>query len=396
MLNEANAANVRVQAQLKELSTQVAALQAENARLAKAGEVTPALRAELDALKTRLAEAQKGTEQHGTTVAELTGLNEKLAKDKTALERQLAQTRQSSETARAEIADLRSKVAQGDRALQEQLAMVNEANAANERVQSQLKELAAQVANLRGENARLAGASETGTALRTELDDVKARLAEMRKAADKHGETVAELTAVNEKLAGELKAAQTQIEGVRTENARLAQSETALREVEQRAAALAASANQLTAAQRELQGARTEIARLNETVQALERDRTTRVAALQQENAAITARLRQAQGTLDQIASAARLMNAGGVPASTTVPPTAPIGAAAAAPSAATNSAGIVPAPRFHVVVEGDSLTRISMRYYGTSNRWQEIYEANRELLKGENALRPGQRLRVP
>ena len=43
------------------------------------------------------------------------------------------------------------------------------------------------------------------------------------------------------------------------------------------------------------------------------RDRVSRVAQLQQENAAITARLRQAQGTLDQIASAARLINGGAV-----------------------------------------------------------------------------------
>jgi nucleoid-associated protein YgaU len=54
------------------------------------------------------------------------------------------------------------------------------------------------------------------------------------------------------------------------------------------------------------------------------------------------------------------------------------------------------PQPKFHLVAEGDSLTRISVRYYGTSSRWQEIYDANRDSLKGENALRPGQRLRIP
>ena len=40
--------------------------------------------------------------------------------------------------------------------------------------------------------------------------------------------------------------------------------------------------------------------------------------------------------------------------------------------------------------------TRISLRYYGTPTRWQEIYQANRELLSEANALRPGQRLRIP
>ena len=53
-------------------------------------------------------------------------------------------------------------------------------------------------------------------------------------------------------------------------------------------------------------------------------------------------------------------------------------------------------APRTYVVQEGDSLTRISFSYYGTGSRWQEIYDANKELLKGESALKPGQRLRIP
>lgn len=48
-----------------------------------------------------------------------------------------------------------------------------------------------------------------------------------------------------------------------------------------------------------------------------------------------------------------------------------------------------------HTVVEGDSLSRISLRYYGTANRWQDIYDANREALAGANVLRPGQQLRI-
>jgi nucleoid-associated protein YgaU len=47
-------------------------------------------------------------------------------------------------------------------------------------------------------------------------------------------------------------------------------------------------------------------------------------------------------------------------------------------------------------VQEGDSLTRISVRYYGTATRWQDIYDANRDLLRAENALRPGQTLKIP
>lgn len=108
----------------------------------------------------------------------------------------------------------------------------------------------------------------------------------------------------------------------------------------------------------------------------------------------MSARLRQAQGTLDQIASAARLLNGGGAAAL----PATPAPAAATPPPA---GSPLTPAPgtqsgRVHVVAEGDSLTRISARYYGTANRWQEIYEANRDTLAGQNSLRPGQRLRVP
>lgn len=48
------------------------------------------------------------------------------------------------------------------------------------------------------------------------------------------------------------------------------------------------------------------------------------------------------------------------------------------------------------MVTEGDSLSRISMRYYGMPNRWQEIFQANRDMLQGSNALRVGMQLRIP
>jgi nucleoid-associated protein YgaU len=176
---------------------------------------------------------------------------------------------------------------------------------------------------------------------------------------------------------------------LRASNARLAESESARVEAEKRANALSAAAAQLADAQRELAAARSETAQLNSSLQAVERDRTNRISQLQQENAAISARLRQAQGTLDQIAAAARLINGG--PVSTATAPSAPV--VSAAPAA---GSPVSPAPRYHTVSDGDSLTRISTRYYGTASRWQEIYDANREVLKGENSLRPGQRLRIP
>ncbi len=64
------------------------------------------------------------------------------------------------------------------------------------------------------------------------------------------------------------------------------------------------------------------------------------------------------------------------------------------APTAPT--AGPVPAARMHVVVSGDSLSKISLRYYGTANRWQEIYNANSGKLGPNGVLRVGTELRIP
>jgi nucleoid-associated protein YgaU len=232
---------------------------------------------------------------------------------------------------------------------------------------------------------------------------LKARLVETSKAVDKQGSSVAELTQLNEKLTAEratqqqqLDALTTQLNAARADAARLAGVEQARQEAEQRVTALANASTQLTAAQHDLATARAETARLGDQLQATERDRNTRLVQAQQENAALGARLRQAQTTLDQIASAARLINSPATAPSTQAAPVRSITNATpnnpvlAAPEPA------APAPRYHVVAEGDSLTRISMRYYGTSTRWNEIYDANREVLKGENALRPGQRLQIP
>lgn len=57
-----------------------------------------------------------------------------------------------------------------------------------------------------------------------------------------------------------------------------------------------------------------------------------------------------------------------------------------------------VPTPSYtsYTVQKGDTLGKISSQLYGTSRRWKEIYEANRETLKDPNRLRPGQVLRIP
>ena len=51
---------------------------------------------------------------------------------------------------------------------------------------------------------------------------------------------------------------------------------------------------------------------------------------------------------------------------------------------------------RFHIVREGETLSDISYKYYGSSNRWPKILNANRNAIKDANKLRPGTKLIIP
>ncbi|MEJ1971651.1 MAG: LysM peptidoglycan-binding domain-containing protein [Lacunisphaera sp.] len=210
------------------------------------------------------------------------------------------------------------------------------------------------------------------------------------KAAESHNASVAELTAANARLEQEKEDMRRLVESYRGDIARLNQnvraseqqrSETE-RSGQQNVDALTAQMAQL---RRELDAARATQARLTESFAAQDRERTANIVQLRAENSALAARLTQAQGTLDQIAAAARL----GTPAAA-IASGGPVPVVRTAP--ATPAADV----RYHTVAEGDSLSRISMRYYGTANRWQEIYAANRDVLQGSSTLRVGQQLRIP
>ena len=49
-----------------------------------------------------------------------------------------------------------------------------------------------------------------------------------------------------------------------------------------------------------------------------------------------------------------------------------------------------------YVVQAGDTLSDISLTVYGTSKRWQDILEANRDLLKKPESLQVGMKLTIP
>jgi len=51
---------------------------------------------------------------------------------------------------------------------------------------------------------------------------------------------------------------------------------------------------------------------------------------------------------------------------------------------------------KFHIVRRGETLSTISVKYYGSANKWQKILEANRSRLIDANRLTPGTKLTIP
>lgn len=54
------------------------------------------------------------------------------------------------------------------------------------------------------------------------------------------------------------------------------------------------------------------------------------------------------------------------------------------------------PTATTYTVKSGDSLRKIAERLLGSPNRWNEIYEANRQVLKDKDVVRVGMELRIP
>jgi len=49
-----------------------------------------------------------------------------------------------------------------------------------------------------------------------------------------------------------------------------------------------------------------------------------------------------------------------------------------------------------YTVQKGDTLQKISQKFYGTTKKWMKIYDANKDVLKGPNKVYPGQSLNIP
>lgn len=53
-------------------------------------------------------------------------------------------------------------------------------------------------------------------------------------------------------------------------------------------------------------------------------------------------------------------------------------------------------APRTYVVQGGDSLSKISKKFYGDAGSWKKIFEANKDVVKNPDLIQPGWKLRIP
>ena len=54
------------------------------------------------------------------------------------------------------------------------------------------------------------------------------------------------------------------------------------------------------------------------------------------------------------------------------------------------------PESQMYLVVSGDNLSKISKQFYGTPNKYTQIFEANKPMLSHPDKIYPGQLLRIP
>ena len=52
--------------------------------------------------------------------------------------------------------------------------------------------------------------------------------------------------------------------------------------------------------------------------------------------------------------------------------------------------------PETYTVVKGDTLGAIARKFYGKASAWKRIQDANADLLKGKDLIRPGMKLQIP
>lgn len=368
---------------------------------------------ELAELRTNYAKLQTERNQAVASAAESVTLKARLG----ATEEKLAASLLTYTQLQEEIARLRTDV---DRTRTENLALseqVKTATTQSEQAQAALAQLNTEL--LAQKDARLRAEQDAET-LRTELKSVApnaSALAQQRTGAAAEARSlVAEHAAETSALRQQLDALRSKVETLTAERAELQQKVAAtesasrgpspeLANVEAKLATALRNASllrdeneqlkavsvQLAAAKTDLEGKLTQLkggapaAAQVQTLRDQLRDAQTQASALSEENARLKSRL------------AGTPSSAGPTTARTTSSVNATL--VTSAPGSQRSAAVRTPAAdqgRFHVVASGDTLSKISTLYYGTTARWGDILAANRDVLGENNNLVVGRTLRIP
>lgn len=387
------------------------------------------LSAETNRLKTQLAGEQRA---HAEVAAQALASKSAVA-DVTTLRSELATLRTELEAARGET-----------NRLDRQLRTVEGENQTLVKQRTESATQAAQSVTLTAELERvrqdLSLHQQSSGQFKAEADRLTAELETLRaapKVSDKALQLEADLStlqqtlAVTEKERDALRAQLAQTPPPEVAAQAAAQMETVTRQLADAESKLSAALRSYSLQREELDASlktqeelRSAQATLNDKIAALTQEKQTLTGELAAsgpafaETATIKEQLRQTQAQaaaqaleLNQLKT--RLALNAPAPGSLYTSPTRP-GAAAAtaqapapAPATTTTTSSQQPArttpavtsstaPRSHVIKNGDSLSKISMLYYGQSSRWEEIAAANRDVIPNPNQLVVGATLRIP
>ena len=382
-----------LQSQVDQLSNERSDLRADNQALqtalneAQSAPKPPADWEQQRSALTSRVEALQGdlrtARSYEETVAELMTANQALLASQGILEVRIADSDAAYQNAMSRADALEARLAQLD-VLPDQLDEVKGAlvtlQGDYDAVSREKDQLALQVAEAQASAVQQQiQAEETWTQERTRL---RMEIEQLRNTADE----------ISSRSSSDQAQLASLLEEVTTARSRVTTLEQQLDSAGEQTSEMAAITARLQSAEEELGRQRTANSQLQVALTTERRSHESRLSSLERENDALSTRLRRAQNTLDQIAAAARVLNPGSGGVATATPRVRSPSTSNTRPATASRPA----AARTHVVVEGDSLTRISMLYYGTPTRWQDIYQANRETLSEANALRPGQQLRIP
>lgn len=387
---ELRTAKGALESQLNELRSTEKSLRDQLATAEKAAAKAkpgPDLTAKLADAESKLADAKRSNSllQHENeqlkaataSQASLASELEKLRGEKAANDAQLTELRNTESTLRQQLATAEKAAAEAhDSAAAAGSTSADAAKLAE--TESKLETTLRSFSQLQAENDRLkTAAAEQGT-LSAEVEKLRKENASLQSRLDAAPQdNSSALAAVQDKLNTALRSytlLQNENDRLKADAAHTAES--AESSASKAAASAAAQISALFDELRQTQAQSTSLAAENAQLR-------TRLALVgNPPGSSLTSPVRPGSARADAIANTP-------VAPATSAPTAAP-----AIPTATTTSAAT--APRTHQVVAGDSLAKISRRYYGTAGRWDEILNANRDIIKDENVLPIGATLRIP